>query len=82
MKLIYSGPDYYWDSGTVMGSLYTLNGRSYQRSDWGKVEIALRSGEEISIRQPTEVEKLMFAEMLIRIQKEQRTHHREGARGD
>lgn len=53
MKLVFIGDDFYHNSGTIMSSLYTEDG---QRSDWGKVKIALRNGEKVCIRPATEKE--------------------------
>lgn len=53
MKLVYIGDKFYHESGTMMSSLYTEDG---QRSDWGFVNIALRRGEEVQIRQATSEE--------------------------
>lgn len=35
-KFVYYGDEFYTESGTVMGSVYTEKG---QRSDWGKVQL-------------------------------------------
>lgn len=49
-KLVYFGDQYYdWSNG-VMSALYTENGI---RSDWGKVNVALRDGEKVLIRHAT-----------------------------
>lgn len=49
-----------------MSSLYTEDG---SRSDWGKVNVALRNGEEIHIRQATEKELEMANKQLEYIKK-------------
>jgi len=58
MKLFYIGDAFYNKSGTMMSSLYHDEGQlpqggGYYRSDWGKVQVALRAGEEVHIRQAT-----------------------------
>lgn len=57
MKLFYIGDAFYQKSGTMMGPIYHDEPRppegGYYRSDWGKVSIALRDGEEVHIRQAT-----------------------------
>lgn len=47
MKLIFIGDHFYEESRSTMSSLYTEEGA---RSDWGKVQHALRNGEAVSIR--------------------------------
>lgn len=51
MKLIYFGDSYYNQSGSFIGVLYTADG---DRSDWGKVTVALRSGESVEITPASE----------------------------
>ena len=46
MKLTYFGEEYYERSGSIIGVLYTHDG---DRSDWGKVNVALRAGESVEI---------------------------------
>jgi hypothetical protein len=61
MKLFFIGDKFYSESGTMMSSIYhvekTTKGDHY-RSDWGKVQIALESGEEVNIRPATDSEML------------------------
>jgi len=47
MTLIHYGEDYYRRSGSDVGVLYHEDG---QRSDWGKVNIALEDGVTVTIR--------------------------------
>lgn len=49
-----------------MSSLYMEDG---SRSDWGKVYVALRNGEEVHIRQATDEELKLANEQLERINK-------------
>jgi hypothetical protein len=69
MNLIYIGDDYYSRSNTFMSSVYQVqkNG-SLTRSDWGFVQVALRKGEEIHIRQANDWEKNWADNLLRRIQ--------------
>jgi hypothetical protein len=51
--LIYIGDHFYYESGSVMSSVYLEDGT---RFDWGKLKVALSNGEEIHIRQATNEE--------------------------
>jgi hypothetical protein len=53
MKLVYIGNHFYRDSNTKMSCIYTENG---ERSDWGKVQIALDKGHTVEIRPATKDE--------------------------
>jgi len=64
MKLIYIGDHFYMESGTIMSSIYTETG---ERSDWGKVQMALKDGEEVEIRQATILERRFYESQLSRI---------------
>jgi hypothetical protein len=61
VKLIYIGPHFYMESGTIMSPVYTESG---ERSDWGLIQLALSRGDSISIRQATQVEKCFYEERL------------------
>lgn len=50
--LYYFGEKYYNESKTMMGVLYTADG---ERSDWGKVQVALRQGESVIIHPATAI---------------------------
>lgn len=54
MNLYYIGDHYYLQSGTSMSPIYTEAG---ERSDWGFVQMALRRGDEVHIRQATAFER-------------------------
>lgn len=54
-RAFYIGDNFYYKSGTMMSSIYLENG---MRTDWGKVQIALKEGMEIQIRQATDSEML------------------------
>jgi hypothetical protein len=58
MKLIYIGEKFYDESKTMMSSIYHEQDEDgvYLRSDWGKVNVALRNGENVEIRQATDAE--------------------------
>ena len=64
MKLVYIGDHFYAESGSVMSSIYTEDG---YRSDWGQVQMALRRGESIEIRQSTLNENQHYEEQLTQI---------------
>lgn len=64
LKLIYIGDHFYRDSKTMMSSIYTEDRR---RSDWGFVQVALRAGKNVEIRQATEIERAFFDEKLAEI---------------
>lgn len=53
MKLIHYGDTFYQRSGSAVGALYHEDG---ERSDWGKVKVALDRGEEVHIRPATKAE--------------------------
>lgn len=54
MKLFYIGERFYSESSTWMSPIYHEG--TFQRSDWGKVSIALQHGESVSIRPATDEE--------------------------
>ena len=64
MKLIYIGNHFYLESGTIMSPIYTEDG---MRFDWGKVQVALRQGDSIEIRQATSQERDIYEEKLSEI---------------
>lgn len=58
MKTVfYFGDTYYWESGTMMGQLYTYNGDRY---DWGKLQNDVSSGVEVLVK-PATKEMLAWA---------------------
>lgn len=66
MNLIYIGDHFYWESGTLMSPVYTEDG---QRADWGKVQDALKHGDDVTIRQATDSERVHYENMLRRLKK-------------
>ena len=64
MELIYIGENFYGDSGTIMSSIYTVDG---ERSHWGKVQLALEKGESVHIRPATDLELLPYKNKLIEL---------------
>lgn len=54
MRLIAVSRHFYFNTSTMMGVLYHEG--TMERSDWGKVEIALDRGEEVNIRPANEAE--------------------------
>ena len=57
MKLIYIGDHFYEESKSYMSSIYDTDGA---RQDWGKVQVALRNGERVSIRPATSQELVRY----------------------
>ena len=53
IKLIYIGDTFYSETSTAMSPIYHEDGR---RSDWGKVSVALRNGDEVHIRPANDAE--------------------------
>lgn len=58
VNLFYIGDNFYWESKTMMSSIYECN--TYKRYDWGFVQRDLREGKNINIRHANEME-LMWA---------------------
>ena len=67
VKLIYIGDHFYRESGSMMSPIYTEDGKRY---DWGFVQVALRNGDEISIRQATQSEKDKYEAQLSRMKRD------------
>lgn len=67
MKLIYIGDHFYMESGTMMSPIYTEDGH---RSDWGFVQIALKRGDSIEIRQATPQERDFYEARLAEMKRE------------
>ena len=67
MKLIYIGRKYYLESGTSMSSIYHEG--TWERSDWGFVQVALDQGENVEIRPATDQEVKKADQMLIETKK-------------
>lgn len=57
MELIFIGDKFYNESGSIMSSIYTVDG---ERSDWGFVQIALSAGKSVHIRPATKDELLPY----------------------
>lgn len=66
MKLIYIGSCFYQESGTFMSSIYYEGGG---RCDWGKVELALSSGENVDVRPASESELAFYNKKLNELKK-------------
>lgn len=71
MNLIYVGDHFYWESGTVMSSIYTEDG---SRSDWGGVQLALKNGETVHIRPATQNEIDRYEARLARIKRKEASY--------
>ena len=69
MELIFIGNHFYLESGTMMSSIYDIEGR---RQDWGFVQRALRSGESVHIRPASTTELKPYLEMLAQYKQEKR----------
>lgn len=67
MKLIYIGDHFYIESGTMMSSIYTEDGK---RMDWGFVQCALREGKTVNIRPATQAEIDSYEGKLARLKRE------------
>lgn len=52
-ELYYLGTDFYWESSTVIGSLYDNEGN---RWDWGLVQRYITEGGTLTIRPATDAE--------------------------
>lgn len=66
IQLIYIGEDFYSNSGSFISPLYTVDG---QRYDYGFMQIALKCGKNVNIRQATPVEIKFFTDKLEQIKK-------------
>lgn len=66
VKVYYIGGEFYGNSGTMMSSIYLEGGI---RTDWGKVQLALKEGKEVQIRQATDSEMLAAYRLLERFRK-------------
>ena len=69
VEIIYIGKNFYWDSGTIMSSIYDLNGK---REDWGSVEWYLNKGITVVLRPATKEEIIPFEHHLKKLQKERK----------
>ena len=63
-KVYFIGQDFYWKSGTMMSSIYKVYGSekdmTYERYDWGKMELDLAKGYAIEIiPAPEKFKKIM-----------------------
>ena len=67
MKLIYIGDKFYEESKSIMSPVYTEH---EERSDWGFMQVALRNGEDVNIRQATSEELAFYEAKLAKIKKE------------
>ena len=56
MIVVYIGEEFYRKSGTMMSSVYQIVNDELMRTDFGFIQIALRDGDEVRIRQATDKE--------------------------
>lgn len=64
MTVIYVGEKFYWESGTIMSSIYEARGDGYVRTDWGLIQSALQTGKAVRIRPATKGEVAYFEDLL------------------
>lgn len=69
MKVVYIGERFYTESGSIMSSIYTEDGA---RTDWGFVNLALANGDEVHIRQASEVEIDFYESRLFELKNKKR----------
>lgn len=70
MKVIFIGDDYYFKSGSQMSSVYQIdNAGTFERTDWGFIQVALERGEEVHIRPATKKELKRMDSRLKEIEK-------------
>lgn len=74
IHLIYTSDSLYESSGSILSSLYTVDGHRY---DYGFLQIALKCGKNVNIRQATPVELKFFIDKL-EILKQENQKFREG----
>jgi hypothetical protein len=65
-EFLYIGDHFYYESGGRMSNIY-LDG---QRTDWGKVQIALKQGFNVTIKHAEDSIKLNMQERLRVIKRE------------
>lgn len=58
INLFYIGEDFYWETCTMMSSLYECN--THSRYDWGFVQRDIRNGATVNIR-PADAVEMMWA---------------------
>ena len=64
MQCIFIGESFYFESGTLISSVYKIEPNGYSRTDWGHIQMALMDGEEVSIRPATIFEMDLFKTLL------------------
>lgn len=65
--IIYIGKKFYFESGTMMSSVYTEGGLRY---DWGLLQLDLEAGETITIRQASHAEREYYEGKLAQYRKQ------------
>ena len=60
MKVIYIGREFYYESASIMSSVYEITPDGFLRTDWGFIEVALEEGKTVNIRPATPDEKDYF----------------------
>lgn len=64
IEVIFLGSEFYRDSGTRLGNLYTTSGK---RMDMAKIEALALQGNTITIRPATLAEKQPYTDRLVEI---------------
>lgn len=74
IKVYFIGQEFYWKSGSMMSSIYKVYGTgkdmTYERYDWGKMEIDLANGYAVEIIPAPESFKEIMQKKLEDLQKE------------
>jgi len=78
VNVIFIGEKFYFESGTIMSSIYELTDNKYERTDWGKVQINLQKGVCVNIRPANEEELNVFNKQLDIIKDELANIKKEG----
>ena len=70
MIVVYIGEEFYRKSGTMMSSVYQIVNDELMRTDFRFIQIALRDGDEVRIRQATDKELVWAYSILEKYLKE------------
>jgi|WetSurSiteA1Bulk_404760.scaffolds.fasta_scaffold23697_3 hypothetical protein len=69
-EIIFIGDRFYWDSKTMMSSMYEVTSSGYERYDWGLMSHYLMRGIKHFVRPATKEEIEYFNNNLIGLKKE------------
>lgn len=56
LEIVYIGDDFYFETGTMMSSIYLKTKEGFERFDWGFVQCALSKRNTLTIRPATPLE--------------------------